>query len=267
MKDFSHFFHHIDIKSIQRFLNLSVGALLHVDGVAGPKTWEVVKRVLDALDLPSDYWQNWSLQRIAIAVEQALLKRGQLYPGVIDGFYGPNTAYAVERWQDALRNVGMITTPIDSPWPAEKAVEQFYGPPGTNHAKLTSPYPLRLAWDTSTRIRSFTINEKCRDSAELVLNKVLAHYGIDRVRALGLDLYAGCFNDRPKRGGVSKSMHAYACAIDFDSANNQLRWGRDKARFAKPEYDAWWSFWEAEGWVSLGRERNYDWMHVQAAQL
>jgi hypothetical protein len=27
--------------------------------------------------------------------------------------------------------------------------------------------------------------------------------------------------------------------------------------FAQPEYDAWWRFWEEEGWVSLGRTKNY----------
>lgn len=28
-----------------------------------------------------------------------------------------------------------------------------------------------------------------------------------------------------------------------------------------------WKCWEEEGWVSLGRQRNYDRMHVQAAKL
>ncbi|MCF8078467.1 MAG: hypothetical protein K9K88_04215 [Desulfobacterales bacterium] len=46
-----------------------------------------------------------------------------------------------------------------------------------------------------------------------------------------------------------------------------LKWGRDRAHFARTEYDAWWRLWEEEGWVSLGRQRNFDWMHVQAAQL
>jgi hypothetical protein len=49
--------------------------------------------------------------------------------------------------------------------------------------------------------------------------------------------------------------------------HNKLQWGRDRAAFASAEYDAWWRTWEAEGWVSLGRTRNYDWMHVQAARV
>jgi len=69
------------------------------------------------------------------------------------------------------------------------------------------------------------------------------------------------------RGGNSWSMHSWGIAIDFDASRNQLRWGREKAVLAKPVYDAWWKAWEDEGWVSLGQERNYDWMHVQAARL
>ena len=48
---------------------------------------------------------------------------------------------------------------------------------------------------------------------------------------------------------------------------NQLRWGKDKAAFARPEYARWFDLWEEEGALSLGRVRNYDWMHVQFARL
>ena len=82
-----------------------------------------------------------------------------------------------------------------------------------------------------------------------------------------LDIYGGCYAPRKKRGGSTWSTHAWAIALDFDPDRNQLNWGRDKASFARPEYDDWWDCWEAEGWVSLGRERNFDWMHVQAAKL
>lgn len=97
--------------------------------------------------------------------------------------------------------------------------------------------------------------------------RVHGHYGEQRIRDLGLDLFGGCYNNRKMRGGSNLSMHALAIAIDHDPERNQLRWGRDRAAFAKPVYDAWWRFWADEGWVSLGRERDMDWMHIQAARL
>jgi len=62
-------------------------------------------------------------------------------------------------------------------------------------------------------------------------------------------------------------MHSWGIAVDYDPVKNKLKWGRDKASLPKGEYDMWWKFWEEEGWVSLGRQRNFDWMHVQAAKL
>ncbi len=93
------------------------------------------------------------------------------------------------------------------------------------------------------------------------------HDIVEGVIAWACDQFGGSLNVRRIRGGKSWSMHSWGIAIDFDPANNQLRWGRDRARFAKPEYEAFWAAWEEEGWVSLGRTRNFDWMHVQAARL
>lgn len=72
---------------------------------------------------------------------------------------------------------------------------------------------------------------------------------------------------RKMRGGSKWSMHAWGIAIDIDPSNNRLRWGKDKARLARPEYDEWWQIWEGHGWTSLGRVKDYDWMHIQAARL
>ena len=69
------------------------------------------------------------------------------------------------------------------------------------------------------------------------------------------------------RGGSAWSIHSWGAAVDLDPDNNQLRWGKNKASFAKPAYENFWKIVENEGWVSLGRERNYDWMHFQAAKL
>jgi hypothetical protein len=132
---------------------------------------------------------------------------------------------------------------------------------------LDLPYPLRLSWETNTTVQRTRCHAKVKDSLARVLTNVLAAYGQQRIRELRLDLFGGGYNLRDKRGGSSLSTHAWGIAFDFDPDRNQLKWTRDRASFARPEYDAWWKCWEDEGWVSLGRTRNYDWMHVQAARV
>ena len=153
-------------------------------------------------------------------------------------------------------------------WPRQQDARSFYGSPGTNHAKLVLPFPMFLAWDLKTEIKTFTINKKCLESAQRAFAVIAQAYPTakDR-RALGIDLFGGCFNDRPMRGGSQPSMHSYACAIDFDPERNQLKWTHTQARLAKPDAAPFWKAWEDEGWLSLGKARDFDWMHVQAARL
>lgn len=152
-------------------------------------------------------------------------------------------------------------------WPTQAQCRSFYGAPGTNQKSLLLPFPMRLAWDKGTEIKRFTINAKCHDSAAKVLEAVKKIYSLKDIQALGLDLFGGCYNNRPMRGGSNLSMHAYACAIDFDPERNQLKWSKKQARLAKADCVPFWKEWEKEGWVSLGRARDFDWMHVQAARL
>ena len=153
-------------------------------------------------------------------------------------------------------------------WPTQSGCRAFYGVPGANPARLELPFPMYLAWDTSTVIKAFTINAKCHSSANRVFKRILELYPTESARKdCGINLFSGCFNNRPMRGGSQLSMHAFACAIDFDDTRNQLKWGRKQARLAKPDCTPFWEAWEAEGWVSLGRTRDFDWMHVQAARL
>ena len=42
---------------------------------------------------------------------------------------------------------------------------------------------------------------------------------------------------------------------------------RPRARFSGAEYEDWWRIWEEQGAVSLGRQRDVDWMHLQFATL
>lgn len=152
-------------------------------------------------------------------------------------------------------------------WPRQSQCRAFYGAPGQNHARLDLPFPMKLAWDKRTIIRSFTINTRCLESARRAFDAIAKAYTPEELAIIGLDIFGGCYNNRPMRGGTTLSMHAYACAIDFDPERNQLKWGRERARLAKRDCDAFWNAWEKEGWVSLGRARDFDWMHVQAARL
>lgn len=208
-------------------------------------------------------------------------------PGPIDGKSGPKTREAIRQFQ---RMHGLMATGIVGPkttealrpqlvlqrveraepkdiWPRQRDVERVYGAPGKNQTTLRLPYPMRLAWEPKTVVRQFSIHEKVHDSAMRCFNRIADAYDGHERQTLGIDLFGGCLNVRRMRGGSALSMHSWGIAIDFDPARNQLRWGADRARLAQLDAIAFWKIWEDEGWVSLGRERNYDWMHVQAARL
>ncbi|TXT41117.1 MAG: hypothetical protein FD135_576 [Comamonadaceae bacterium] len=99
-------------------------------------------------------------------------------------------------------------------------------------------------------------------------NAVDGRYG-PSTRALGQTTFnpATPTDGHSWRGGSTTSTHGWGIAFDFDPDHNPLKWDQNRARLAQPEYAAWWQCWEAEGWVSLERSRNCDWMHVQAARV
>lgn len=223
---------------------------------------------------------TWSGKRMAVGYFQLLMKDQGLEVGAADGFWGPQTDTAYDLfiqklprdWRDKQDN-RPPSSPINNRnpnnWPTSgtNALTRFYGPPCQVPLKRVAvPWTMKLAWDKSTRIRSVSIHEKNADSLERVFNKVAATYNTREITDYGLDLFGGSFNCRNKRGGTTKSTHAWAIAIDFDPQRNQLRWGANRAFLARPELVPFWNIWEDEGWTSLGRTRNFDWMHVQATQ-
>jgi hypothetical protein len=155
---------------------------------------------------------------------------------------------------------------VNNVWPTQRDVWKYYGRVGENQVLVTPPYPFTL-YDDGKPVKRISLHKKVAPSALRVLERVREEYGLEAIKELHLDRYFGSLNVRKMRGGRSYSMHSWGIAIDFDANRNQLRWGRDRAAFAKPAYNAWWKAWEDEGWVSLGRKSNYDWMHVQAARL
>ncbi len=227
-------------------------------------------------------WQRWSQARLLIAAKQALCQSDGIDAGPIDGFDGPQTRQAIavyearlrgdsepETWRDAAeKNAPLAGPPVTATnWPRQKDCLTHFGEPGKNQTRLKFPYPMRLAWNKKTIVRSTLCHEKVHDAAQRIFDRVLAHYGEEQIRELGLDLFGGCLNVRKMRGGSAWSMHSWGITFDFDPERNQLRWGRDRAEMAKTAYAKWFDLWEEEGAVSLGRARNYDWMHVQFARL
>lgn len=298
-------------KDIQRFLGVEE------DGQWGKAT-EAAARA--KLGQPKDNTgRPWGSKRLIYGVQQAMLVEAG-FPITIDGFIGPNTLDAFDRYHTKVKEAGVakasmsdwswwqsfkdwwytddqpspvqgklpvvkapapvaVVKPQPAPkpvtsmdlkrndWPRQKDVEAFYGAKGENQTRIVLPYPMKIAWDQKQVVTTLVCHKKVSASVLRCLNAVKEHYTEEQIKAIGLDLYGGCLNVRKVRGGNTWSMHSWGIAIDFDPDHNQLAWNASKARLAKPDAKAFWQIWEAEGWTSLGRDRDFDWMHVQAAKL
>jgi len=141
-----------------------------------------------------------------------------------------------------------------------------YGTPNEQGSYLTTitlPYPMRLSWDLDTKVTKMRCHKLVADKFLAVFNDLLAHYGYEEIQRLGIDLYGGCFNFRKMRGGSDWSRHSWGVAIDLDPVRNQLKESSKTARFARPEYKPMIDIFYNHGFVSLGVEKNYDWMHFE----
>lgn len=259
-----------------------------VDGIVGTNTERALTRELHRKESSLSARHaaailQGSRTRKVTAYIQLLASEQGIDVGEIDGFWGPQSDFAFEALQRLEAGDGSSLRPEPTPgvetppnsanpngWPMENETEltEFYGEPGdeSNLSRIEVPFPHKLSWALETSVSRIRVHRKVADSYQRVLEKALDHYGLDRIEGLRLDRWGGSFNKRRKRGGTSWSTHAWGIALDYDPERNQLRWGRDRAAFAKSEYDAWWGLWEEEGWLSLGRFANFDWMHVQAAR-
>lgn len=274
----------MDIRSLQIALKNQGYDPGPIDGLEGKKTADAVAQWLDKLKIN---YAGWPRSRIILAGRQLGMKEAKIEVGVIDGLVGPQYRSAIEEWNrqqrssatppelrkvlDAAEANGQAPSPgggvVITPWPRQAQVPAFYGARGANQRMLQLPYPMRLSWDLKAVVNKMSLHEKVADSAERVLKAVLKHYGYEEIVKLGLDRYSGSLAVRKMRGGNSWSMHSWGIAIDFYDDKNTLHQDHTTALFAKPVYVPWWEAWEREGWVSLGRARDYDWMHVQAARL
>jgi len=152
----------------------------------------------------------------------------------------------------------MITT--------EQAIKK-YGKPNQSGAgylvSINLPFPMRLAWDLNTKVKTVRCHKLIAEKLLNALNEINCVYGYTKIVDLGIDLFGGCFNFRQMRGGSDYSRHSWGIAIDLDPLRNQLHETSKTARFARPEYKQMIDIFYKHGFISLGRDKNYDWMHFE----
>ena len=150
-------------------------------------------------------------------------------------------------------------------WPKQNyaSMVSYYGNVGEHQTQLILPYPMRLAWDISKTVTKITCHERVHDSLGKILSDIFNFYSgnLDDVKNDRMDLFGGCLNVRKVRGGDSWSIHSWGTAIDLDPEHNTLSMHRNEASMRNEIINIF----ESEGWSSMGRSKNYDFMHFQAA--
>lgn len=255
-----------------------------LDGTINSETFSGIEKLLESYSILSSRWNS---KRKIIGASQILYLEAKLKPGPVDGFMGPSTQQArteylallSSKWRNAANKVIAVekpsiivpkTTGLIKPmrnWPHQSRSMSYYGNPGTNQATCKLPFTMVIAWNTKQKVNSYRCHKYVKDPMERIWNRTLEHYGLANIQRLRLNYFGGCLNVRKVRGGSSWSQHSWGIAVDIDPDRNQLRWGRNKASLARPEYDKFWQFVYDEGAISFGKERNYDWMHFQFAKL
>jgi hypothetical protein len=283
-----------DVQSRLKSANLYEG---DVDGLLGGMTKAGVKAFLLQQNVPN--FEGWQIDRRVKAAMQLICRVDGIEVGPIDGLLGTQSKHAFEIWDARKANAGKpdpkveawrddekapqatpsrplpapitsskVNAPATKPvWPRQNAMDSFYGPKGTGQTMLTLPFRMRLAWELTSPVTRFTCHKKVAENLERIFVRTLDHYGLDEIQRLRLDLFGGCLNVRKMRGGSAWSIHSWGSAVDIDPEHNQLKFKRAQATLDNPEYDPFWRFVYDEGAIGLGRERDYDWMHLQFARL
>lgn len=224
-------------------------------------------------------------------IQQILLNHG-LYEGRVDGIFGDKTTAAVMAYQrlNLLPITGLVNPALmrmlegniirsrlvdETPRPVSifpsdntKDLTAFYGAPGTTkfHQRVKLPYKLELAWQPGTFIDTITLHELCAEAFKAVFQGLLNHYGLAEIARLKLDQFGGSYANRLIRGGARPSTHAFACAVDLNPLENQLRWNSNKAAFARPQYNALHECMADYGIVGYGKKYDMDYMHFAAVK-
>ncbi len=194
-----------------------------------------------------------------------------------DGIRGKQTNEAILNAADqgwiTIEKPKEIIVPGTLPvWPRQSqlALTDFFGEAGSvacTSGRVELPFSFPLAWAPNEKVTKVSCHEKVAPYLEKIWKDSAKHYGEKKFRELRLDQFGGCYNYRLKRTGSSLSCHAWGIAWDVDPVNNSMTDTDVNATLDGMDYVAFWKIVEAQGAISLGRSRNYDWMHFQFARL
>lgn len=167
-----------------------------------------------------------------------------------DGFWGPKSIAACQRHLRSLM-------PKPNPWPKtdQRSLTAFYGAPGDESRLVSLPIVgLGVRYD-GIAVRNIRCHHRVADSLLAILRELsVTHPEI-------LAEYAGCYNNRPMRGGSLPSLHARGAAIDFAPGKNGLNtpWPT-RATMPFPVMETF----AKQGWLAAGAFWGRDSMHFQA---
>jgi hypothetical protein len=142
--------------------------------------------------------------------------------------------------------------------------EKYFGKANAEGSYLTMiDLPYQMFYDRQP-VKRMRCHKKVAQAFKNVFNELLASYGERKINELGINDFGGCFNYRLMRGSKNKlSAHSWGTAIDLDPNRNTLKETHKTARFARADYKAMIDIFEKHGFASLGRLKDYDWMHFQ----
>jgi hypothetical protein len=149
-------------------------------------------------------------------------------------------------------------------------IYEKYGQPGdlANIVTIPIPYPMYFS---NIRQTSLSVHKDVADSLLNALEKIQRVYGDRKIRELKLDQLGGTFLVKKNTNDPSRlSLHSWGIAIDiYPSANlnHQSSTTTPPAAFTKPVYKDFIDIMEENGWYSLGRFANKDYMHFQTWDL
>lgn len=248
------------------------------DGDLGQASMDAVAAFLNngRVDVP----QSWSKARRVLAAKQLVCRNDGIEAGKVDGLMGPQTEFAFEVYAHRrgtgpspvipARNIDPpAAEPASAPaiWPRQSEVEAFYGAVGANQVKLALPFPLKLAWDPSKSVNSITLHQKVHDSAKRCFDRIGDSYDAAARKATGIGFlrrFAQCPQDA-RRGPLVHALLGHRHRLRPGPQQPALQPRQFAARSARLR-DLLAHL--GRGRLGLlGRAKDYDWMHVQAARL